>query len=116
MPILIGPYFQAIDNLLHVKVTDKMTGEEYEKAKKKKRQELMKFVFKMFDVFNEDKITEAGLFKFMQDASIRRFDQPEDPTELLKLNETENDIFIDIFSTTQVKIIEALAKKSRKPQ
>lgn len=34
----------------------------------------MKFIFKVFDVFNEDKITEAGLFKFMEDASIRRND------------------------------------------
>ena len=38
------------------------------------QEENLKFIFKLFDVFNEDKITEAGLFKFMEDASIRRTD------------------------------------------
>lgn len=38
------------------------------------QEENLKFIFKLFDVFNEDKITEAGLFKFMEDASIRRND------------------------------------------
>ena len=51
-----------------------MSKEDYEKMKKEKRLELMKFIFKVFDVFNEDKITEAGLFKFMEDASLRRHD------------------------------------------
>ena len=90
-----------------------MTQSEYEKAKIEKRDEMMKFVFKVFDVFNEDKITEAGLFRFMEDASIRRSDQPSVPTEVLKLNETENDIFIDIFTSTYSKIIEALARKQK---
>ena len=36
------------------------------------KEDHLKFIFKLFDVFNEDKITEAGLFKFMEDASIRR--------------------------------------------
>lgn len=51
-----------------------MNKEQYDAALEKKKDELMQFVFKIFDVFNEDKITEAGLFKFMEDASIRRND------------------------------------------
>ena len=77
-----------------------MNKEQYDAALEKKKDELMQFVFKIFDVFNEDKITEAGLFKFMEDASIRRNDQPPVPTDILQLNETENDIFIDIFTAT----------------
>ena len=77
-----------------------MNKEQYDAALEKKKDELMQFVFKIFDVFNEDKITEAGLFKFMEDASIRRNDQPPVPTDILQLNETENDIFIDIFTVT----------------
>ena len=68
----------------------------------------------MFDVFNEEKITEAGLFKFMEDASIRRQDQPQVPTEILKLGEIENDIFLEIFTDTYSKLVEALNKKLKK--
>ena len=76
----------------------------------------MRFIFKLFDVFNEDKITEAGLFKFMQDASIKRDDLPMNPLEMLALDETENDIFIDIFTNTYSKIVEAMQKKTKKIQ
>ena len=68
----------------------------------------------MFDVFNEEKITEAGLFKFMEDASLRRSDLPAIPTEILNLNEMENDIFLDIFTTTYSKVVEAITKKKKK--
>ena len=71
-------------------------------------------MFKLFDVFNEDKITEAGLFKFMEDASMRRADIPAVPSEVLRLNEVEIDIFLDIFTNTYSKIAEALTKKSKK--
>lgn len=74
----------------------------------------MKFIFKLFDVFNEDKITEAGLFKFMEDASIRRQDISAIPTEILRLNEAENDIFLDIFTNTYSKITELLSRKVKK--
>ena len=74
----------------------------------------MRFIFKLFDVFNEDKITEAGLFKFMEDASLRRYDIPAVPTEVLGLNEQQNDIFLDIFANTYTKIAEALKKKMKK--
>ena len=74
----------------------------------------MKFIFKLFDVFNEDKITEAGLFKFMEDASIRRQDIAEIPTKILALDEAENDIFIDIFTSTYTKISKVLQKKIKK--
>ena len=74
----------------------------------------MRFIFKLFDVFNEEKITEAGLFKFMEDASMRRADIPAVPSEVLHLHETENDIFLDIFTNTYAKIAEALTKKSKK--
>jgi len=36
------------------------------------------------------------------------------PTDILNLDETENDIFLDIFTTTYSKIVEALAIKSKK--
>ena len=68
-------------------------------------------MFKLFDVFNEDRITEAGLFKFMEDASIRRSDLPKVPTDILGLSETEFDIFLEIFSPTYSKIVEAMSKK-----
>ena len=76
----------------------------------------MKFIFKLFDVFNEDKITEAGLFKFMEDASLRRFDIPKIPTEVLGLNEQPNDIFVDIFANTYSKIAEALKRKVKRKE
>ena len=74
----------------------------------------MLFIFKLFDVFGEDKITEAGLFKFMEDASIRRQDTPAVPTEILGLSETENDIFLEIFTNTYAKIAELLQRKIKK--
>ena len=97
MPVLIGPYFKVIENFVN-----------------QDREEHLKFLFKVFDVFNEDKITQAGLFKFMQDASIPRGDLPTDPTDILNLNESEVDIFLDIFTTTYSKIVEALAIKTYK--
>ena len=66
-------------------------------------------------MFNEDKITEAGLFKFMEDASLRRADVQAVQCDILALNETENDIFLDIFTNTYSKIVEALSKKYSKP-
>ena len=78
------------------------------------KQDHLLFIFKLFDVFNEDKITEAGLFKFMEDASVRRQDIPSIPTEVLGLSETENDIFLDIFTNTYSKIAELLQRKIRK--
>ena len=55
-----------------------MSPQEYFKALEtfvnQDKEENLRFVFKIFDVFNEDKITEAGLFKFMEDASTRRSD------------------------------------------
>ena len=78
------------------------------------RVEHIHFIFKLFDVFNEDKITEAGLFKFMEDASIRRADLPATPTDMLGLNETENDIFLEIFTPTYTKILDCLRKKAKK--
>ena len=77
-------------------------------------EEHLKFIFKLFDVFNEDKITEAGLFKFMEDASLKRADLTLVPTEMLSLDEQENDIFIDYFTNTFTKIVEALSKKLKK--
>ena len=50
----------------------------------------------------------------MEDASIRRSDLPAVPTDILKLNEMENDIFLDIFTTTYSKVVDALAKKKKK--
>ena len=50
----------------------------------------------------------------MQDASIPRGDLPTDPTDILNLNESEVDIFLDIFTTTYSKIVEALAIKTYK--
>lgn len=57
MPVLISSYFKIIENFVNME-----------------REEHLKFIFQVFDVFHEDKITEAGLFKFMEDASIRRND------------------------------------------
>ena len=85
-----------------------------EKFANQGKEENLRFIFKLFDVFNEDKITEAGLFKFMEDASLRRHDQPAIPSEVLRLNEVENDIFLDIFTNTYAKIAEAITKKSKK--
>ena len=90
-------YFKSIENFVNMESEDHL-----------------RFIFKLFDVFNEGVITEAGLFKFMEDASLRRQDQPKVPTDILQLNETENDIFLDIFTSTYAKIIEALRKKQRK--
>ena len=85
-----------------------------EKFSNQSKEENLRFIFKLFDVFNEEKITESGLFKFMEDASLRRHDQPAVPSEVLRLNEVENDIFLDIFTNTYAKIAEALTKKSKK--
>ena len=78
------------------------------------KEQHLRFLFDLFDVFNEEKITEAGLFKFMEDASLRRSDLPAIPTEILNLNEMENDIFLDIFTTTYSKVVEAITKKKKK--
>ena len=75
------------------------------------REENLRFIFKLFDVFNEDKITEAGLFKFMEDASIRRTDTAANQCNILNLNETEHDIFLEIFTNTYAKIVDALSRK-----
>ena len=52
MPVLVNSYFKIIENFVNME-----------------REDHMEFIFKVFDVFNEGKITEAGLFKFMEDAS-----------------------------------------------
>lgn len=72
------------------------------------------FIFKLFDVFNEGKITEAGLFKFMEDASLRRHDQPVVPDTILNQKESENDIFLDIFTNTYAKIGQCFQRKIKK--
>ena len=47
----------------------------------------------------------------MEDASLRRADLAAIPLTLLSLDETENDIFLDIFTNTYAKILEALSNK-----
>ena len=97
IPVSVQEYYKAIEVFINAE-----------------REDHLKFIFKLFDVFNEDKITEAGLFKFMEDASIRRYDQPSVPTDILKLGETENDIFLEIFTNTYSKLVDALNKKLKK--
>ena len=57
MPVLVNNYFKIIETFVNME-----------------REDHMEFIFKVFDVFNEGKITEAGLFKFMEDASQKRYD------------------------------------------
>ena len=47
----------------------------------------------------------------MEDASIRRTDAQA--MNILALNETENDIFLEIFTNTYAKIVDALSKKMK---
>ena len=94
MPVLAADYFKTIATFVN-----------------QEKEDLLKFIFKLFDVFNEDKITEAGLFKFLEDASIRRVDIPAVPLEILKLDEQENDIFIDIFTDTYTRISHCIQRK-----
>ena len=47
----------------------------------------------------------------IRDASIRRQDITPIPTEILRLNEAENDIFLEIFTNTYSKITELLSRK-----
>ena len=47
----------------------------------------------------------------MEDASIRRTDAAANQCNILNLNETENDIFLEIFTNTYAKIVDALSKK-----
>ena len=73
---------------------------------------LQKFAFKVFDVDRVDKITEKGLFTFMQyTSSIKQREGDKKQTEILKLGEMENDIFIDHFSNQYIKLLKALARK-----
>ena len=97
MPVMVDVYYKTIQDFVN-----------------DEKEVHMKFLFKLFDVFNEDKITEAGLFKFMEDASLRRYDIPKIPTEVLGLNEQPNDIFVDIFANTYGKIADALKRKVKK--
>lgn len=50
----------------------------------------------------------------MEDASLRRSDANPYPTDILGLNQEDNDIFLDIFSNFYAKIVEALSRKSKK--
>ena len=50
----------------------------------------------------------------MEDASLRRADLQAAPTTLLALHETENDIFLEVFSDTYAKILEALSNKQKR--
>lgn len=67
---ILAPRFQGF--------ATSVSPQEYFKALEtfvnQEKEENLRFVFKLFDVFNEDKITEAGLFKFMEDASMRKTD------------------------------------------
>lgn len=67
--------------------------------------------FAIFDVFNEDKVTERGLFEFVKYASLKPLDQPSEPTTTLGIDEFAPDIFLDIFANDFYKIIKAFASK-----
>ena len=76
-----------------------------------KEKEWQSFRFAIYDVYNENKVTEKGLFKLMQHASLRPLDISAEPTQILKLNQVEKDIFLDIFANDYIKIIQAFAAK-----
>lgn len=51
------------------------------------------------------------MFKFMQEVKKRDPNKMETPTTILKLNETENDMFIRLFSKEFVCVESALRQK-----
>ena len=71
----------------------------------------VKFRFQIYDVFNEGKVTERGLFEFLKYASLKPLHLPDKPTTTLKINESIPDIFLDIFANDFYKIIRAFAVK-----
>lgn len=74
---------------------------------------LKKFVFECYDTYDCDKITEKSLFRFMNIVSRRVPGINQTPTELLKLNEHDSDMFLNLFASDFVKITEALSEKVR---
>ena len=69
--------------------------------------QLYEFYFVCLDTLYQGKITEEGLFKFMNIVS-RKMSREVNNTKLLKLNEVEKDLFLSLFSEDFVKISEQL--------
>lgn len=60
---------------------------------------------------NEGRISEANLFEFVKVTSLRSLVMPAEPTQLLKKNEYEPDIFLNIFAAEFFKTMKMLAAK-----
>lgn len=58
---------------------------------------MKKFVYDCYDTLNNDRITHKSLFRFMKHVSLRQPGLNKNPTKLLALNETDHDMFLDIF-------------------
>lgn len=71
--------------------------------------EWQKFRFSQFDANNEGKITESGLFKFVKDTSVKLMHMPAVPTEILKRDQFDTDVFIAQFSNDFLRVARAFA-------
>jgi len=75
---------------------------------------MKEFVFECYDTLNCYKITEEGLFKFMNVISKRVPGINSTPTSLLTLHEYESDMFLELFANDFCKISAALAAKAKR--
>lgn len=71
-------------------------------------------MFECYDTLNCDKITDEALFKFMLIVSRKEPNVSLVPSTLLKLNEHEHDMFLDLFAHDFTKISTALAVKTKR--
>jgi len=74
---------------------------------------LKSFVFDCYDTYNQHKITEKSLFRFMNVVSRKVPGVNMAPTELLTLREHDSDMFLDLFVHDFIKIHEALIEKAK---
>jgi hypothetical protein len=73
--------------------------------------DLRRFMFEIFDTLDENKITEQGLFTFMQTITEQNPNKIVRPVTLLGLNEVEKDMFVDLFAKDLCCVEQALIEK-----
>ena len=74
---------------------------------------MKRFVFVCYDTMDTERITDKGLFKFMNTVSRKVPGINHTPTELLSLHEHDSDMFLDLFAADFVKITDALHEKAK---
>lgn len=65
---------------------------------------MKEFVFECYDTLSQGRLTDEGMFKFMNIMTKKVPGTNNQSTQMLKLNEHESDMFLDLFANDFCKI------------